>query len=143
MFYWSLLWLNLMKMLLEKQLIITGKMPVARMVKMNIFGLWLLNSFLTATKILALNLLALLRRLPAKLLIQNLQLAKLLLLLKNLNNFFRNSVKKTLVICKSFFMFSAPKSHSRKLLPTLLFSKYDTLLFRERIHIFLAIYEHS
>ncbi len=43
-----------MKNTFRKLLIISGKMPVARMVKMSIFGLWLLNSFL----VLAKNLLA-------------------------------------------------------------------------------------
>lgn len=95
-------------MLSEKLLIITGKMPAARMAKMNISGLWLLSNSLTVTtKILALNLLALLRSLPAKILIQklqNLQLAKLLLLLKNPNSFFRFCKKKLLPFGQEFFL---------------------------------------
>ena len=43
-----------MKNTFRKLLIISGKMPVARMVKMSIFGPWLLNSF----PVLAKNLLA-------------------------------------------------------------------------------------
>ncbi len=93
-------------MLSEKQLTTTGKMPVVRMVRTNIFGLWPLSNSLTATtKLLARNLLALPRKLLAKLLTQkaqNLQLAKLLLTLKNPNNF-RIFVKELLPLGQGFF----------------------------------------
>ena len=75
-----------MKITSEKQLITAGKMPVARMVRMNMSGIWQLNNF---TAQLAASLLAaanpLLLVLPAKRavlrLLKNLQ--RLLLLAKN------------------------------------------------------------
>ena len=42
-----------MKTQSEKLLIIIGRMPVALKVRMNIFGPWLLNSFLIATALAA------------------------------------------------------------------------------------------
>ena len=42
-----------MKMQSEKLLIIIGRMPVVLKVRMNIFGPWLLNSFLIATALAA------------------------------------------------------------------------------------------
>ena len=55
-----------MKTQSEKLLIIIGRMPVALKVRMNIFGPWLLNSFLIATALAAIlprSLLLLLRNL--------------------------------------------------------------------------------
>lgn len=89
----------------EKQLTTTGKMPAARTARTNTSGLWLLNNFLIANQTLALKLLLRKLLLKAALLAkQNLPLASLILLLKNLNNFETDFCKKALVKNKSFFI---------------------------------------
>lgn len=98
-----------MKKLFKKQLISSGKMPVAHKVKMNIFGLWPWSKLTTVAKNLAALKRALLAKLPQAqklLLLRSLQLLQSLQKqqkqLKNLSNFSFWNLKKTPQIAEFF-----------------------------------------